>query len=723
MAAPTSDHRTSWRVRTVWVACLGLLVGHAFALVGFLRGLPEPLWGDEQRHAWTVMASALELVWLPWREASHDAAWPAPAGRLVLPLVLGWLAAEGLMAVLAHRIRRSLLLRSGGHAVVFGRSPVGEALAREWLRAGRPVLVVTPREEDRLPSQSLGASHMLGEATDPGAMARAALATADFVACVHDADLSNIDAALAVAEWARQHRNGGRPLQQVYVHLGNVHVRDNLAQRLQGNHHLSELHVFSAPQISVRKLLRERPMNACRVPGRTAPNLWVFGAGVLAEELVLNFLRLGCYLHGQAPSVAVIDRDAATFKSAFADHWGQSARVANVKFETVGAELGETLYERLVSTTGLPNAVWFTGPDDAANLAAAVQLCSAFEGAGRPTPPLYVRQLTGADADARTTLDVHPWLIPFGSASEAATELLYGEKLDGMARMTHERYVREALERGGRLGERRSLVHWAELPLDLKDDNRNVADHHFVKLVDTGCSLEPGGGGTFEWSPSEVEGLSRAEHERWVVQRELAGWRLAPVRDDSRKLHPDLVPWKDLGDARRQLDRDVVLQVPALFGAIGQGVHRELPVHVSGPRAPWAFTPSFEAAVVPLLRRIASASEATVPRIWLTNDSAMAWRVAELWLETSGLLGLELHEPAARVLASQPTEAARSRVRSVLRGATRIVFTGGRERAERVGPRLLLSIDGQGLTPHPGDWGLDAEGRLLFEPQPSEASA
>jgi hypothetical protein len=51
------------------------------------------------------------------------------------------------------------------------------------------------------------------------------------------------------------------------------------------------------------------------------------------------------------------------------------------------------------------------------------------------------------------------------------------------------------------------------------------------------------------------------EHDRWWADRALDGWTYAPERDNARKHHPDMVPYEQLSEPKRQLDRDNVQNI------------------------------------------------------------------------------------------------------------------------------------------------------------------
>jgi hypothetical protein len=56
----------------------------------------------------------------------------------------------------------------------------------------------------------------------------------------------------------------------------------------------------------------------------------------------------------------------------------------------------------------------------------------------------------------------------------------------------------------------------------------------------------------------DVEKLAKVEHRRWMNERMATGWRHSPVRDNDRKLHPDLVEWGYLSEESHGKDRPAV---------------------------------------------------------------------------------------------------------------------------------------------------------------------
>ena len=110
---------------------------------------------------------------------------------------------------------------------------------------------------------------------------------------------------------------------------------------------------------------------------------------------------------------------------------------------------------------------------------------------------------------------------------------------------------------------------WGELSEEMRVSNRRVVSHVPAKLASLGFDLEPWlrlPEGSRPWPPpldpaeplyrdeAERRATAMLEHRRWAADRQLNGWRYAPVRDNRRKHHPDLIPFDDLDQSIQDHD-------------------------------------------------------------------------------------------------------------------------------------------------------------------------
>jgi hypothetical protein len=143
--------------------------------------------------------------------------------------------------------------------------------------------------------------------------------------------------------------------------------------------------------------------------------------------------------------------------------------------------------------------------------------------------------------------------------------------MERAAQAIHERYLVRRAEDGD--GAPESALAWEDLSEVLKDSNRAQAGDISRKLASVGCRIVPAPASTefSGFTSSELEELSRQEHDRWVDERLAAGYGRGPRGLCSS---PDLVGWDDLGEARRELDREAVRAIPDVLTAAGMAIER-----------------------------------------------------------------------------------------------------------------------------------------------------
>lgn len=71
-----------------------------------------------------------------------------------------------------------------------------------------------------------------------------------------------------------------------------------------------------------------------------------------------------------------------------------------------------------------------------------------------------------------------------------------------------------------------------------------------------------------------AELLARNAHEVWAEGRLKQGWRYGIVRDDVRKLHPDLIPYEELPEGEKLFDRRTAMETLRVLLALGYTILR-----------------------------------------------------------------------------------------------------------------------------------------------------
>ena len=72
-----------------------------------------------------------------------------------------------------------------------------------------------------------------------------------------------------------------------------------------------------------------------------------------------------------------------------------------------------------------------------------------------------------------------------------------------------------------------------------------------------------------------TELLAENSHDNWAKQRMAEGWVYGPKRDDARKQHPDLVPYKDLQESEKEYDRKSAMETLKAIIALGYRIEKK----------------------------------------------------------------------------------------------------------------------------------------------------
>jgi hypothetical protein len=148
------------------------------------------------------------------------------------------------------------------------------------------------------------------------------------------------------------------------------------------------------------------------------------------------------------------------------------------------------------------------------------------------------------------------------------------ENLEKVAIALHELYNQKQYERHP---ERTNpYPRFSDLPDTLKYSNLRQA-RSIAKMLDLmGWEMRPQGSAgevVTEISNDIVETLALFEHSEWVRERVDSGWVYGDVKDVENKISPYLVPYRELPEEVKDLDRDVVRNIPELLAMIGMGIY------------------------------------------------------------------------------------------------------------------------------------------------------
>jgi hypothetical protein len=151
---------------------------------------------------------------------------------------------------------------------------------------------------------------------------------------------------------------------------------------------------------------------------------------------------------------------------------------------------------------------------------------------------------------------------------------LFLEKRESIAKAIHAKYRQDQQE--NKPPDDPAMAPWETLSEPFKESNRQQADQIIEKLRRIECDIrlpESDQPALFAFTPAEEEILAEMEHDRWVAERLLEGWRLGP-RNPEKKISPYLVAWDRLEEPIKDYDRHAVRGIPDILAQVGLEVYR-----------------------------------------------------------------------------------------------------------------------------------------------------
>jgi RyR domain len=650
----------------VLIAAAGFLLG----LWGWVEAVPSPPRGDE-RFYWErqfettarLMAGGelgadvfprWQFQWVPW----------------TLPLLAFWAAALLFLRYFPNGLLVWLTTRLSSFDCIYGAGPLALQLSRDHRTRGVGVLAIAPDEDgevkfrrDRVPVIRTDGSDRLEES-----VAERVVIAAD------ERDLTN-----AVLSQELFRATAKRP-QRILARINNLPLRTHLSEHYSAGQPTlaTRLVLFSTVDLQARYCLRAHPLDRFKFAAHPHfAHALVLGFEEMGEAMTLTLLKSSHFTHGQAVRVTVVDRDPQARKSEFQSRFPEAFSCHPLEFEPDDrADRGvpHEVLKRLLDEGKGPTAVFVCLPQPSGGVAASLGLLKQYRLLGAHLPPIHILAAAASPGfeeslRALQSLDDGGMLSMTRAEIEIVDgELLLQERLDRLAECIHEKYLEDRLSEGKEIGDQPSYHHWPQLPESFKEDNREQADHHWLKLRDIGCAVTSGEPTPFNLTLKEVEALAMSEHHRWLAARKIRGWKFGRPRDDVKKVHPEIVPWKDLEEGQREISRVTVRRIPEYLALIGNGVQRPVLVRVvasGGARPPRQALESYRRRIQENYpgRRLVVASD-------LTTEAER--EICGFFLDGAADFVLLLPKPIYEIVAALDP-AARASYTRLARGASRIL--------------------------------------------------
>jgi hypothetical protein len=504
------------------------------------------------------------------REDTGDPSAPLRIARILAPLALAYATYRGIFAIFGERVQeiRARLMRE--HTVVCGLGDQGETLVESLLGATKVVVLEQNGSNPAVQRfRDAGVVVLIGDSTDPSAVGRTGMQRALYVVSVCGSDTANAQVGANVLQVAEP-RDGAAA--RTFVHIADPRLYTFLL-----NHSLSgpRLEFFNVYDHGARAFVEA----AHDQFGRPANTVLVVGGGELGMALISHLAReryenVSADRDAQPLRCFLVDREARARAALLTARYSRLTDVCTllpVEIDVTSPEFDRLLHDPSLHAVEIGYVCF---DNDALTVATTLNLLDQARG----RLPIVARVshrtegLAGLISEAQDRRATRNTFVALSIAQACRADSILEGMRGRLARQVHETYRRGS--HGGPYD-----VAWDELTEEGRRRNFAHADAIAAQLEGVGMRLGPlidWGKPPLELSPAEIERMAELEHERWSEERRSEGYRFGERRSDEpgMQTHPDLVPWQDLPDAQKEINRRLVRERPAMLARVGIQIYR-----------------------------------------------------------------------------------------------------------------------------------------------------
>jgi len=502
----------------------------------------------------------------------------------------------GLLFAFSGQLGRSLArifnLGAARHIVVAGDSPAALSLAQDCRKRKDSVILIADElaEETALGLRRKGVIVLEGDATQLETLRTARAHHAAHVVAYEPDDTANLQVEAAVRRLVGDSKR--KPPIGVHVATRSAmllkEAREMRSAQMRKGKALPppiDPKPFSLAEMAARALIqKESPtlLSLAQQLGQDCVHVVFFGFDQAGEALAERVLMSLWSAHFEAPRITVLAPDPqvveagfrARHREAFAHPQAWSADIVFMPFDWDVASIGAELLDAVEQARGKPTAIVVSTGADPGNIHLAIALKRACNHGLRWPVPIFMGETSQSEfsqqyAKGDETSELDAYLQAFGAHQLNSTRArVLDGVLDQGAAIAHEHYNKGLGKRDAMsMRELQSAMKdWSDVLETYRASNRAVADAAMTKVWNAGWRPAQKGekGDTAPTVPLEImEKMARREHDRWMAERLLSGWRPTAEgeqRNNDLMSHDKIVGWDGLTEADRNND---VVQVRA----------------------------------------------------------------------------------------------------------------------------------------------------------------
>lgn len=466
------------------------------------------------------------------------------------------------------------------HTIIFGLNEMSFQLAKTLSDEGHLVLVVdsSPTDKWLIKLQNQDILFLEDDPTDGFVYKKTRVEHARYVFAFLTEENKNSELAVQVKEYLKLTKKN-KPIVDVFIHIPNPDLWNSLRgeEMESGGKKTFDIHYFNLFDLTAKNLLQASHLDK---------EILIIGYNALSENIILNLSRELFYTKHKRHEkfkIVILDFDIAHKMEWLLQKYPAITEVCTLVHKDIVSDAltlpSPKEMNQLLEGCHFSTIFICLGNDDL-TVAWALSIQKLIKNLTVPIL-LSMNQSSGLSKllnDETSNYSSAKYIQTFDTVKLACNvSILENSINETLARQIHHEYVTKQREKGISEQENPSTVPWNKLTDSLQESNRNQAKHIMEKIDSIGCDIsilmdwrDP----LFEFEPEELENLSRTEHDRWVEDRIKLGWKQGP-RDVANKITPYLIPYDELTEEIKELDRDAIRNIPLLLAKTGFSIYRK----------------------------------------------------------------------------------------------------------------------------------------------------
>lgn len=560
-----------------------LFLGAASLILGYIGFWKNGLALEAGRTFLDNLYLTLGLISLNTGVVPPPVNWELQVARFAVPAVTAYTAFLAFTTIFIQQTERVRLWFLQDHIIICGLGRKGFRLANQFLAGGSRVVVIEIDDDNEWIAniRSAGAVVIQGDAADPELLKKTRINRASCLIGVTGDDGNNAEIAVN-AEWLSRDRKEG--CLNCIIHIFDDQLWRLLREKelnLGDNAHF-RLELFNIFDRGAHRMIQDYSPWAGLDPEK-APRILVIGLGKMGQRVIIETARGWQLDQDENPKKIKINLVDIEAEKKLGMLLNQHPRLENlVLFNPLDIDILSGDFDRLSELVleGADQqleACYVCLDDETFSLQTGLRLNHQLR---KFQVPIVMRMAESGGLallieGREGGMDSFGNLHIFDLLDQTCTaDLLQRGTHEILAQSLHFVYLENARKNGS--GDDLAIQPWDDLPEELKENNRQLADRIPLLLSAAGYRIAP----LTDWDAEKLhfqEGgaidqvtlMARMEHESWCQRKQDQGWRYGEKKDPDKKTNPALLTWEELPDSERDKNKDFIRGLPKLLARAG----------------------------------------------------------------------------------------------------------------------------------------------------------